>query len=125
MRANLVRRLKLLRVGLALAMFAGLTAALVDFRAFVPPRFGHWLASVQFVPSLVATATGAALSLACIVIVAATIAAGRIYCSAICPLGILQEIVARLATALRLRKKGVFRYARPHMWLRRLFSGAP
>ena len=122
MRANLVRhRLKLVRVAVALAIFAGLTAALVDFRAFVPPRLGHWLASVQFVPSVIATATGAALSLACIVIVAATIAAGRIYCSAICPLGILQDIVTRLATALRLRKKGMLPYARPQTWLRQAF----
>lgn len=114
-------RLKLLRVGLALAMFAGLMAALVDFRGSVPPRFGHWLASVQFVPSLVASATGASLSLACIVIAAATLAAGRIYCSVICPLGILQDVIARLASVLRLRSKGVFRYAPPHIWLRRLF----
>ena len=115
------RRLKLLRAAVALAIFASLAAALVDFRAFVPSRLGHLLASAQFVPSVVATATGAALSLACIVIVAATLAAGRIYCSAICPLGIFQDVVARLATALRLRRKAMLPYARPHTWLRQVF----
>jgi len=115
------RRLKLLRVVVALAMFAGLTAALVDFRGFIPPRLGHWLASVQFVPSTVALATGAALSLACVAIVAATLAAGRIYCSAICPLGILQDAIARIVTTLRFRKKGLLRFAPPRTWLRQAF----
>jgi ferredoxin len=122
MRASPVRRrLKLLRAAVALAMFAGLTAALVDFRGFAPPRLGHWLASTQFVPSIVALVTGSFLSLACIVIAAATLAAGRIYCSAICPLGILQDVVARLAATLRLRRKGLFPYARPRTWLRQSF----
>jgi hypothetical protein len=50
----LLRRLKSLRVIVALAVFAGLTAAFVDFRGALPPQIGHWLASAQFVPSTVA-----------------------------------------------------------------------
>ena len=114
------RRLKLLRAAVALAMFAGLTAALVDFRGFVPPRFGHWLASVQFVPSIVALVTGASVSLAGILIIGVTLTVGRVYCSAICPLGILQDIFARIAAWSRRGKKRLLPYARPLTWLRQL-----
>jgi len=110
--------LKLLRAIVALAIFAGLTAALVDFRGALPPRVGHWLASAQFVPSLISLVTGAPLALGAVIILVATLAAGRVYCSAICPLGILQDIIARVATWWPGRKPPRRRYAPPANWLR-------
>jgi len=112
--------LKWSRVVVALAVFAALTAALVDFRGLVPSPLGHALAEIQFVPSLMALLTGASLSLACIIIVIVTLAAGRIYCSVICPLGILQDVVIRLTARLK-RKSGLATYSRPHTWLRQTF----
>jgi len=114
-------RLKLLRVIAALVVFAGLTAALVDFRSLVPAALGHWLASVQLVPSLAALVTGASLSLAGIIILVATLAVGRVYCSAICPLGILQDVIARVAAWTRRKGTGFMPYAPPLTWLRQLF----
>ncbi|MDD2765329.1 MAG: 4Fe-4S binding protein [Opitutaceae bacterium] len=114
-------RLKLLRVAAALVFFAGLTAALADFRNLVPAAAGHWFAGTQLVPSLIALATGASLALAGIIIIVATLAAGRIYCSAICPLGILQDVVARLAAWLRRGNQRLLPFARPKTWLRQLF----
>ena len=116
----LSRRLKLLRVLVALAMAAGLTAAMVDFRGAFPPRVGHWLASAQFVPSAVALATGASLALGAVIILAVTLAAGRVYCSAICPLGILQDVIARVASWLPGRKPPHRRYAPPMNRLRQI-----
>ena len=72
--------LKWLRVAVALAVFAALTAIFVDFRGLVPGKIGRTLAEIQFVPSLVALITGASLSLAGVIIVIVTLAAGRIYC---------------------------------------------
>ena len=112
------RRLKLFRVVVALAIFVGLTAALVDFRGALPPRVGHWLASAQFVPSLVALVAGASVALGAVLIAVATLAAGRVYCSALCPLGILQDIIARVATWWPGRKSPRRRYAPPVNWLR-------
>jgi ferredoxin len=112
------RRLKLFRVVLALAMFAGLTAALVDFRGAFPSRIGHWLASAQFVPSLSALVTGASVALGAGIILVVTLAAGRVYCSAICPLGILQDAIARVASLWPGRKQPQRRYTRPVTWLR-------
>ena len=114
-------RLKLLRVAAALVVFAGLTAALADFRNLVPAAVGRWLAGVQLVPSLVALVTGAALSLAGVIIIVATLAVGRVYCSAICPLGILQDVIARLAAWTHRGKRKFLPYARPKTWLRQGF----
>jgi ferredoxin len=108
-------------VVVALGVGAVLTAALVDFRGLMPVQVGCWLASIQFVPSFVALATGAALSFAGLIIVVATVAVGRVYCSAICPLGILQDVIARLAAWIRRRPAAFLPYAPPQTWLRQLF----
>ena len=102
-------------------VFAALTAAFVDFRELVPWKIGHWLSEIQFVPSLVALLTGASLSLACIIIAIVTLAVGRVYCSAICPLGILQDVIDRLTKRLKSRPAS---YSRPHTWLRQTFLWA-
>ena len=112
--------LKWLRIAVAMAMFAALTAAFVDFRGLVPSQLSHALAEIQFIPSLVALHTGASLSLACVIIAIVTLAVGRIYCSAICPLGILQDMVIRL-TQWRKRKSKPTPYSRPRTWLRQTF----
>jgi ferredoxin len=113
--------LKWLRVVVALAVFAALTAVFVDFRELIPWKIGHWLGEIQFVPSLVALLTGASLSLACIIIAIVTLAVGRIYCSTICPLGILQDIINRLTKRLKSRPAP---YSRPHTRLRQTFLWA-
>jgi len=121
-----VRRnpLKLLRVVAATVVFAGLTAALIDFRGAVPWLVGHTLASIQLVPSLVALCTGASLALAGLVFLGLTLAFGRVYCSAICPLGILQDVIARVAGWLRRGKPTYARFARPWTRLRWIVLGA-
>jgi len=110
--------LKWLRIFIAAAMLVALTAALVDFRGLVPWPIGHTLAEIQFVPSLVALITGASLSLACVLIAVVTLAAGRIYCSAVCPLGILQDVIQRLTKRPKSRAAPC---SRPHTWLRQTF----
>lgn len=96
-------RLKPMRVAAALLVCGALTAAMMDFREAVPPSVGHWLAAVQFMPAVIALATagtlGAALIVACLL--ALTLLFGRVYCSVICPLGVLQDAVVRVAARIR------------------------
>lgn len=106
--------LKWLRAAVALAVLLGITAALVDVWGVVSAHLGHQLASVQFVPSLVALTTGAGVSLACIVILLLTLAIGRVYCSALCPLGILQDVVIRLRHWFQ-RKPSLLPYTQPYV----------
>jgi ferredoxin len=98
---------KLIRVAAAVACLAVALVAFLDYRDFVPAAPKHAIASVQFAPAALALATGAAHSLAfaCLVILAVTLALGRVYCSTLCPLGVLQDIVSRLARKFRRKKK--------------------
>lgn len=110
------------RIAVAALMLGGLTAALADFRQLVPPAVAHWLAAVQLVPASVGLAAGL---LASAIIVAGllllTLAAGRVYCSVICPLGILQDVISRAARWLRGRHDRPLRFAPARTWLRQLF----
>lgn len=112
--------LKIARVALAVLVFAGLTLAFVDFRGFAPPRLGHALAHTQFVPSLVSLLVGGMGAAIFVIGLAIALAFGRIYCSAICPLGVLQDIIARIASWLR-RKKTFLPYAKPFAKVRHIF----
>jgi ferredoxin len=113
------RLLRIARTAVALAVLAAFTAAFVDFAGWLPPAIGHSLASIQFVPSSVALISGATLSFACVLVVFATLAAGRVYCSTLCPLGILQDIVLRIRKIVRSRPLPR-RYAKPHNALRHI-----
>ncbi len=100
--------LKIVRIVLAAICFL---AALWIFAAPSWPELpaGTWIAKIQFVPAL--------LSLNVLVIaglVVATLLLGRVYCSVICPLGVYQDTVNRIAiwcSGSKTRKNGKFRYA--------------
>ncbi|MDR2674605.1 MAG: 4Fe-4S binding protein [Opitutaceae bacterium] len=115
--------LKWLRVVVAVTFFTGFLAVFIAGGRVLPAGAGHSLASTQFVPSLVAWAGGAALPAAFIVILAAAVLFGRVYCGAVCPLGLLQDAIARVAAFAR-RKKRVRRFTKPLTRLRQLFLWA-
>ena len=104
-------------MAVALAMLGGLFAAFVDFRGLVPVAFSHRLAALQFVPSWVALLTGASLAGGGVILILITLLLGRVYCSAICPLGILQDVLARLARLTR-GAPGRLRFSPGLPWLR-------
>ncbi len=104
--------LRKIRLFLATIFFIGITLLFLDFTG----TFHHWLgwmAKVQFLPAV--------LALNVVVIVALvilTLVFGRIYCSVICPLGVMQDILARLR-----RKKNKYSYSKPVSWLRYTMLG--
>ena len=85
--------LKVLRVVLACFMFAGLTWLFVDSTGLAA-RYLGWMAKMQFLPSLLSLIGAFSLvSLAFLLLtVILTLLFGRIYCSVICPLGIMQDL---------------------------------
>lgn len=96
------RWLKPLRVALALVFLAVLTAAFLDFRGVVPPSLAHALAAVQLGPAALAATAGGVFAIATLVVLlVVTLLFGRVYCSVVCPLGILQDVSARLAPRRR------------------------
>ena len=110
MHRNLLRTL---RIGAALVVLLGFVAAFADFRNLLPAGFARGLASAQFGPSLVALILGAGFSAGLLLAVGLALVAGRVYCSALCPLGILQDVVIRVSGLFR-RKGWFLRHARAH-----------
>ncbi len=89
MKNPMLRRVRLAVAGLA---FCGLLAGFLDFRELVPVSWSAFFSEIQFVPSLLRALAGAG-AVAVFLWLALTLLAGRIYCSAVCPLGILQDVV--------------------------------
>ena len=85
-----MRKLRVLRILLAALSLLTLTAVFADFTGAAASWFG-WTAKLQFWPAVLA------LSFATVVaILACTLLVGRVYCSVVCPLGILQDVLVFL-----------------------------
>ncbi|MBR1668561.1 MAG: 4Fe-4S dicluster domain-containing protein [Bacteroidaceae bacterium] len=110
--------LKLIRRILAVIFWLGITWLFVDVSGIAHHQIG-WMAKLQFLPSVMA------LNITSIVIVLVlTLLLGRIYCSIICPLGVLQDFFAWIGKwrVFRKNKKAKFAnrysYSKPKTWLR-------
>lgn len=101
--------LRRIRTILALVVFVLITLLFLDVTGTLHKYFG-WLASIQFWPALLALHVGVVAML-----VVFTLVFGRIYCSVICPLGVMQDIISRLHG---IRKKNRFTYSKEKRWLR-------
>lgn len=92
------------RVVVSLAFLIAVSVIFVDFTGLVPRAAFDALTYLQFVPSTMDFITAPALATAGVLFVLAlTLLFGRVYCSSVCPLGALQDVVSRLG--LRARKK--------------------
>lgn len=101
-----------IRQTVALCCFLLVTLLFLDFTGTAHAWFG-WLAKVQFLPAVLAL--NAAIIAFLIVV---TFLFGRVYCSVICPLGVFQDLVARIGTR---GKKLPYAYSAPKSWLRYTF----
>jgi len=91
--------LKKIRAGIAILLFTLITFYFLDFAGLLPDKF-HWLAKIQFIPALLALN---AVILG--ILLLATLLFGRIYCSVVCPLGIFQDVAARISRLFNKKKK--------------------
>ena len=82
--------LRKIRLTLAILFWVLITWLLVDFTGTAHAYLG-WMAKIQFVPALLALNVGALLF-----VLTLTLLMGRIYCSVICPLGVMQDAIAWL-----------------------------
>ena len=94
--------LRKLRIAAAVVCFALVTLLFLDFTGTLHAWFG-WLARIQFLPALLAVNVGVVAAL-----VVATLLFGRVYCSVVCPLGVMQDGISHLAGR---RTKNRFRYS--------------
>ena len=103
--------LKKIRVIAAVLFFVGVTLLFLDFTGALHGWFG-WLAKLQLIPAILAVNVVAIGILAVL-----TILFGRIYCSVVCPLGVMQDGISNVS-GRRKKKKNRFRYSKPMTWLR-------
>lgn len=101
--------LKKIRTTLALVVFVLITLLFLDVTGTLHAWLG-WLAKIQFWPAFYALNIGVVA-----VLVVLTLVFGRIYCSVICPLGIMQDVVSWLHGR---RKRNRFTYSKEKKWLR-------
>ena len=101
--------LRKIRIIAAALCFTLITLLFLDFSGTIHAWFG-WLAKVQFLPAILALNVGVIVFL-----VALTLLFGRVYCSVICPLGVMQDIISWFAGR---RKKNRFSYSPAKNWLR-------
>jgi len=116
--------LKKIRVVVALVFFLSLVFIFLDFRKLLPEFFYDSITFLQFIPSFLKFITVFSITyLGFIIILVLTVLFGRIYCSAICPLGILQDII--LWFKKKIKKKFRYKFSRPLDYLRYPFLALP
>ncbi|MDL2243540.1 4Fe-4S binding protein [Bacteroidales bacterium OttesenSCG-928-J19] len=113
-----IHPLKGIRVIAALAFLFAITAYLCDFLGIIPEKF-HTMTQIQIVPALLSGMLGILL-----IWIVVTLLFGRLYCSAFCPLGIMQDIISRFSGKGKKKKKKSpkkkqnYRFQKPYNWLR-------
>ncbi len=111
--------LKTVRVVVTLLVFIPTAFLFLDFTGTMSPALTNGLVSVQFVPSILKFLNAVSFAAAgFVLILVLTLLVGRVYCSSVCPLGTLQDIIAYLSrvvrsgTALRFHERNrVLRYS--------------
>ena len=103
--------LRRIRIIFATLFFLSVTALFIDSTGMAKEWLG-WTAKIQFLPALLALNVVTVLAL-----VVLTLLVGRAYCSVICPLGVMQDVISRIS-GLRKKKKSRFSYSGEKKWLR-------
>ena len=91
--------LRELRIAVAVVMLSLVTFYFIDFAGLLPEGFSV-LEHIQFVPAVLSLSTAVLVAL-----VALTLLLGRLYCSVICPMGIFQDVIARISRGLGKKQK--------------------
>ena len=100
------------RVILAAVLFTGITLLFLDFTGTLHAWLG-WMAKIQLLPAVLALnfAIVAALLLL-------TLLLGRVYCSVICPMGVMQDLISWIHKKTNKKARFRFSYSPAKNWLR-------
>lgn len=101
--------LRKIRIVLAAIMFVAVTLLLLDFAGALH-TYLSWVAKIQLLPAVLALNVGIVVAMLLL-----TLLFGRVYCSVICPLGIMQDIFSWFGGKC---KKNRFHYTKGHTVLR-------
>lgn len=104
--------LRKIRIALATVFFAGITLLFLDVTGTLHAWLG-WMAKIQFLPAVLA------LNIAVVaVLLLLTLLFGRVYCSVICPMGVMQDIISWIHGRTAKKNRFRFSYSPAVNWLR-------
>ena len=104
--------LRKIRIILAAVFFAGVTLLFLDFTGVLHTWLG-WMAKIQFLPAALA------LNFAVVaILLLLTLLFGRVYCSVICPLGVMQDIISWVHGKTKKKNRFRFTWSPAKNWLR-------
>ena len=105
--------LRKIRLTLAILFFGLITLLFLDFTGTLHTWLS-WMATIQFLPAVLA------LHFVAVAIwVVLTLVFGRIYCSIVCPLGVMQDAVSWISGRRNKKRKRLrFSYSPAKQWLR-------
>ena len=104
--------LRKIRIILASIFFAGVTLLFLDFTGTLHAWLG-WMAKVQLLPAVLALNF---VTVAVLLLI--TLLFGRVYCSVICPLGVMQDIISWIHGKTKKKNRFRFGYSPAKNWLR-------
>ena len=104
--------LRKIRIILASIFFIGVTLLFLDFTGTLHAWLG-WMAKVQFLPAVLAMNFAVIAGLLLM-----TLLFGRLYCSVICPMGVMQDIISWFHKKLHKKARFRFSYSPAKKWLR-------
>lgn len=103
--------LRQIRIIIALIFWIGISMLFLDFTGTVQNCFG-WMSKIQFLPALLSFNF-----ILITVLIIITLVFGRIYCSVVCPLGVMQDLIACIGRIGK-RKRNKYSYSKALTWLR-------
>ena len=104
--------LRKIRIIFAAIAFTLITLLFLDFTGSLHRWFG-WLAKIQFLPAVLAM-NFAVVS----ILVILTLLCGRVYCSVICPLGVMQDIISWAHGKTKKKNRFRFSWSPAKSWFR-------
>ena len=111
-------RLKKFRIGISLFFLILIAFLFIDFSNLMPDLVYQISLQLQFVPGILHVISGITLfSLLFVAVIILTLLFGRVYCSTICPLGTLQDVISYIGRKTS-KKRKIFRFKKEWYWLR-------
>ncbi|HRY31754.1 MAG TPA: 4Fe-4S binding protein [Bacteroidales bacterium] len=111
--------LKPLRVALSLLILCLFLFLFLDSWTDLTDRFSLYLTDTQLIPYYLRwISTREVFYGGGILLILLSLLFGRVYCSSVCPLGTIQDMLIRLRRIFRSRRRRFFRLLRPHRFLR-------
>lgn len=112
--------LKRLRVIVSLLFFLPITLLFIDFQNYYVSSISEYVLYFQFLPSLVKFINLLTFfSIGFIIILVLTFLFGRVYCSCVCPMGTLQDLIIKISNRKKLKKS--FEFSNPKNYWRYSF----